>query len=1024
MAAYDAAVAQAEAVVEADYTAATYAALQTALEENVVTEDNTQAEVDAATAAINAAIDALVEVADMAAYDAAVAQAEAVVEADYTAATYAALQTALEENVVTEDNTQEEVDAATAAINAAYDALELIVNVTGVSATDAKTLTVTFNTPVSITDQAAATITVKRGTTTIALDKTWAEDGLSVKLVRTANLQAGTYTATVTGIDLGTNSATTTVEAQKVASIEFVGNELVKNTGGSAGTFRYVVKDQYGTDFTTSVPDSAFTKSVIIGSTNLSSATTLTPSTKTGTISHTFVATDTIATVTLVNNATGVSKTAQLTVSASVKVADLTFGEPVLPTNKTRIETGLSTAATIPVTAMDQYGNEITSASVLSASMNLIPSNTNLAYSFVEQDNKIVMLMDTSAYTFTGTSADVFVTALDKVSGATFTDNFTVYKAVEPYTIELGDVSQETLAAGDTNIALDITVNDQFGTQMTAAQIASNATTINAGLASSNASFVTNPAIDTNSKSATYGKALFNTPGEGTAIITAQLTGGLTSKTLKVEAARAVSSLTNLTAVNMTQGASTDVKFAFSDQYGQLIPREGARTLVGDNFNNAQLKYEVTLTKVSGDDGAVTTSFTPLTATGDQSALDKINVTAAGNKTGTYKLTVNLLDKDTNAVVSTGYVNITVVKNNASGLTYNVTDVPVLAGDTTYNATSPYAAKVDVTATDSSGNSYVINPADIISVTSSNTLVADAGASSGIWYVFGADISGATAPATQTATITVQINTLDGFKTVTKDVTVAKAAPQIQTIRVLDAAASLPTTPVDVQAAIAGTGYRAATLPSSVTDTLNFVFATKASTTPIYVVGKDQYGVWTAPTANVVVNSTNLAPFNSLEITGANLGIAAAQAAAFTPQTNITATVTSGLGSQQIVTSVTAANTFDLTKDSDSSILLTTNSGIDLSGANGDVADIISAKTAAVTTITGFTITADKDFDTDGTAVTLTFDSSTNKFALAVAGSPSAGTAGDVVVTITHDATGLTDTITLTQGADGTVVVK
>jgi methionine-rich copper-binding protein CopC len=236
MAAYDAAVAQAEAVVEADYTAATYAALQTALEENVVTEDNTQAEVDAATAAINAAIDALVEVADMAAYDAAVAQAEAVVEADYTAATYAALQTALEENVVTEDNTQEEVDAATAAINAAYDALVKILKVESVSAINGRQIQVVYNSPVDTTtgvyagsyyfqvntDANYATLATKDGTATVALDSTKKVATITFTTSINSNLSttAGTpFNMKIAGVkDAVGNTLTPDYETQLIAN--------------------------------------------------------------------------------------------------------------------------------------------------------------------------------------------------------------------------------------------------------------------------------------------------------------------------------------------------------------------------------------------------------------------------------------------------------------------------------------------------------------------------------------------------------------------------------------------------------------------------------------------------------------------------------------------------------------------------------------------------------------------------------------------------------------------------------------
>ena len=83
--------------------------------------------------------------ADMTAYDAAVANAGALTQADYTAASWAALQTALTNNVVTEDNTQAEVDAATAAITAATDALVMVPRVVSVTTPSAGEIVVTFN---------------------------------------------------------------------------------------------------------------------------------------------------------------------------------------------------------------------------------------------------------------------------------------------------------------------------------------------------------------------------------------------------------------------------------------------------------------------------------------------------------------------------------------------------------------------------------------------------------------------------------------------------------------------------------------------------------------------------------------------------------------------------------------------------------------------------------------------------------------------------------------------------------------
>src|SRR5665648_659862 len=124
LAAYNAALA---AVTETDYTAdswTTYAGIVTG---NVVTTANTQEEIDAATLAITTAQGDLEAVpGDLELYMAALA---AVTEADYTVGswtTYAGIVTA---NVVTIDNLQSEVDAATLAITTAQGDLEAIADV-------------------------------------------------------------------------------------------------------------------------------------------------------------------------------------------------------------------------------------------------------------------------------------------------------------------------------------------------------------------------------------------------------------------------------------------------------------------------------------------------------------------------------------------------------------------------------------------------------------------------------------------------------------------------------------------------------------------------------------------------------------------------------------------------------------------------------------------------------------------------------------------------------------------------------
>lgn len=248
--AYNAAVEKAEAV-EADlFTTVSYEALTKALADNVVTKDNTADEVAAATAAIEAAIEALVPVADMEAYDAAVAKAEAAVKADYTADSYAALEKALADNVVTNQDSQEDVDAATAAINAAYDALVKVTKVDTVTATGRDKITVTFTAAVNPTTD---TLSVKKGTITVNLDGiAYAEDKMTAVLDTTGNLTKGDYTVSLVSGEVK-SSATFTAADEKVASIVVTSETAPLNSAtlnsyspNCAVTANYKVLNQYG----------------------------------------------------------------------------------------------------------------------------------------------------------------------------------------------------------------------------------------------------------------------------------------------------------------------------------------------------------------------------------------------------------------------------------------------------------------------------------------------------------------------------------------------------------------------------------------------------------------------------------------------------------------------------------------------------------------------------------------------------------------------------------------------------------
>ena len=128
----EAAIAKAEALKEAEYTAESWASMQMELQEakDELKNPKTQATVDEAVSHLNAAIEALVKIEEPAAVDTsslekAISDAAALKEADYTVDSWKALQSALTDakSALNAKESREKVDKATDKLNSAIKAL-------------------------------------------------------------------------------------------------------------------------------------------------------------------------------------------------------------------------------------------------------------------------------------------------------------------------------------------------------------------------------------------------------------------------------------------------------------------------------------------------------------------------------------------------------------------------------------------------------------------------------------------------------------------------------------------------------------------------------------------------------------------------------------------------------------------------------------------------------------------------------------------------------------------------------------
>ena len=154
----EAAIAKAEALKEADYTAESWASMQMELQEakDELKNPKTQATVDEAVSHLNAAVEALVKIEEPAAVDTSslekvISDAAALKEADYTVDSWKALQSALTDakSALNAKESQKKVDKATDELNIAIKALVKNGNQAG-----------------SQNGSATPTVTKKAGTTT------------------------------------------------------------------------------------------------------------------------------------------------------------------------------------------------------------------------------------------------------------------------------------------------------------------------------------------------------------------------------------------------------------------------------------------------------------------------------------------------------------------------------------------------------------------------------------------------------------------------------------------------------------------------------------------------------------------------------------------------------------------------------------------------------------------------------------------------------------------------------------------
>ncbi|PIC85438.1 hypothetical protein CSV72_13560 [Sporosarcina sp. P20a] len=345
-----------------------------------------------------------------------------------------------------------------------------------VKATNAKTITITFNQAV---ETEKAKVELLRGTFKQNVTLKWSDDKKSVELIGAGNYQAADYTVNVTGLSDKALTGTVKVEAVKIASIEILDEVAVVNKDLVNGVFPtdttatvgYMVKDQYGTDITKN--------------TNLTTNDNSNIGAKDGvvTIGEKVVAgkkLNDLVPVVLIDTKSGLSTTKTLKLSATPTVSDISVtgifnakGEEVALNDKTN-----ASDAFIVVDLKDQYGKVITD---VDKAKGLVVTNTNEENLLLKKNSD----EKTEIVTQTIGNATKLVIKIEKIKKAGETDlilisttngksaNYTV-KVAETETTDAITVGQPEVAVKNEETLIPVTVTDKNGNVITDLNLLSN----------------------------------------------------------------------------------------------------------------------------------------------------------------------------------------------------------------------------------------------------------------------------------------------------------------------------------------------------------------------------------------------------------------------------------------------------------------------------------------------------------------------------------------------------------------------
>ena len=567
-----------------------------------------------------------------------------------------------------------------------------------------KEITVTFNMPVPV----STAVTCKFGVSVLqGLTQTWSADRKTLKITRTYNFTAGTYTITALN-----STKEFAVENEKLTQVEIGATNLYPQSG--AQDLNVTFYNQYGSPMNPltmslqltafspekpSAPAFVFSKTatsiLISGIDNLAVNDTL----------NLFV----------IDNATAIAATKRVTVVTAPTISSFSFGELTIAASATKILTGTS-GHLLSVYAYDQYGNPYKLrtgnqdiSSTVSATVPLFITCTdstivNPAYIEVNADGKLFFKPGAISTTKGGTVTLTVMSPMNaSMANATF--SITVYEPAAISTLQIQGVST-TMYAGQWS-PMVVFAYDQYGNFLSLDNINTPANLAKLTLISSNGAVIPsgNAGSATGIRYNTATKVLeIYGAASGTSTVMISYDGRLqATMSITVQASAAPSQLTGVTLPTVFQKNAyanlTLDSFALFDQYGAPISLAAGYTIT------------VASSGLTTDNPSITTA----------TATAKIT---APSTAGTYDLVFTLKDPSNNTLSSQSMSVQVVDTTGISSYQFDVIGTMYSKAPTDPN----YQKLINITGRTATGVSVqlVYNPATglpegIQNVTSSNS---------------------------------------------------------------------------------------------------------------------------------------------------------------------------------------------------------------------------------------------------------------------------------------------------------------